>query len=201
VHGHGTVRHQHEDDEHGADRIQHQFDRETPSPRCCCRGFIMRTKDVASRIGNISTPPCMTGTAIVGQRFCMVRRRSLQAQTPSAPHRSRRCRAHGQAHGGIQPWRLPPCRPGDRAEQQSRKLGLRPRNTRAAFQTMPQATKPTAFSASTSGSPSFDPPMSRSPPRRHRADSRAPHFKAGMFSCLRRTQAGPEHARTMVANR
>ena len=34
------------------------------------------------------------------------------------------------------------------------RLGLRPWNTREAFQTMPQATKPTAFSASESISPS-----------------------------------------------
>ncbi len=34
------------------------------------------------------------------------------------------------------------------------RLGLRPWNTRDAFQTMPQATKPTAFSASESISPS-----------------------------------------------
>ena len=39
------------------------------------------------------------------------------------------------------------------------RLGLRPWNTREAFQTMPQATKPTAFSASNSVSPSFAPPM------------------------------------------
>ena len=34
------------------------------------------------------------------------------------------------------------------------RLGLRPWNTREAFHTMPQATKPTAFSASESISPS-----------------------------------------------
>ena len=34
------------------------------------------------------------------------------------------------------------------------RLGLRPWNTREAFQTMPQATKPTAFSASESIAPS-----------------------------------------------
>ena len=39
------------------------------------------------------------------------------------------------------------------------RLGLRPWKTREAFQTMPQATKPTAFSASDSGSPSVAPPM------------------------------------------
>ena len=34
------------------------------------------------------------------------------------------------------------------------RFGLRPWNTREAFQTMPQATKPTALSASESSSPS-----------------------------------------------
>ena len=39
------------------------------------------------------------------------------------------------------------------------RLGLRPWKTREAFHTMPQATKPSACSASNSGSPRVVPPM------------------------------------------
>ena len=39
------------------------------------------------------------------------------------------------------------------------RLGLRPWNTREAFQTMPHATKPSACNTSNSGSPSLAPPM------------------------------------------
>ena len=39
------------------------------------------------------------------------------------------------------------------------RLGLRPWKTREAFQTMPQATKPSACSTSKSGSPRAVPPM------------------------------------------
>jgi len=42
------------------------------------------------------------------------------------------------------------------------RFGPRPRNTRAAFQTMPQAIKPIAFSASDSVSPSLVPAMVQS---------------------------------------
>ena len=70
----------------------------------------------------------------------------------SAPHRSQRCRRR---------WSCASRRPRAEASRRRRsrrsrpstrpgRLGLRPWNTREAFQTMPQATKPTALSASES---------------------------------------------------
>ena len=43
-----------------------------------------------SRIGSISTQPCMTGTTIVGQRFASSAAARSTIRKPSAPHRSRR---------------------------------------------------------------------------------------------------------------
>src|SRR3954451_18414632 len=65
------------------------------------------------------------------------------------------------------------------------RFGLRPRNTRAAFQTIPQAMKPTAFSASDTVSPSLAPTMvqiaTEAAPSRYAVPH---HFSAGIFSCL-----------------
>ena len=38
-----------------------------------------------SMIGSASTQPCITGTTIVGQRFCIVRRRSLHNSEAVSP--------------------------------------------------------------------------------------------------------------------
>ena len=56
-----------------------------------------------SRIGSISTQPCITGTTIAGQRFCM-RPPPLVPQFGSRQRRIDRDdrRADGQAHGAIQ---------------------------------------------------------------------------------------------------
>jgi len=83
------------------------------------------------------------------------------------------------------------------------RFGLRPRNTRAAFQTMPQAMKPTALSAIDSAPPSFGPPMvqiaTETAPSRYAVPH---HFSAGIFSCLpKNISMAPSMPATNVANR
>lgn len=82
-------------------------------------------------------------------------------------------------------------------------FGLRPWKTRAAFHTMPQATKPAAFSARYTCGPSL------SPAAVHSATEAAPsrydmphHFSAGLFSCLpKNTIMAPSSAATIVATK
>ena len=111
-----------------------------------------------SRIGSISTKPCSTGTATAGQRFCNVLRRSdhnsaavsaAYTATMPAPIVRRIADACGASAMTAATQAIAPnSSPG--------RLGLRPWNTRAAFQTMPQATKPTALSASEYIAPSVE---------------------------------------------
>ena len=91
----------------------------------------------------------MTGTTKAGQRRCRLLRRSTQSslavsaaytETMPAPMIMRSIDAAGSSSvAAAAQASAPSTRPGQ--------FGLRPWKTRAAFHTMPQATKPTAFSA------------------------------------------------------
>ncbi|MEY9727303.1 hypothetical protein ABIA07_003204 [Bradyrhizobium yuanmingense] len=101
------------------------------------------------RIGSINTQPCITGITKAGQRRCTLLRRSVQSslavsaaytETMPAPTSMRSIDEAGSSSvAAATQASAPSTSPGQ--------FGLRPWKTRAAFQTMPQATKPTAFSA------------------------------------------------------
>ena len=129
-----------------------------------------------SRIGSTSTQPCINGTTIAGQRFAWSGAARPTIRTPSARHRSPR---------SLRRWAAAWSNPSDgmaatapiqtiAPSSSPGRLGLRPWKIREAFQTMPQATKPSACSASKTGSPSMAPPRSRARPTPHRANRPCP---------------------------
>ena len=196
---HRALRHQHEDDEDGTDRVEHEFDREDRHPDA--RRRRRRRRAGSRRAGSAASAPSHAAPAprspaSASAASCAAR---TTIRRPSIPHRSRQCRRRWSCAAPTPP---APASPPQRSRRSRRapapaRLGLRPWNTRDAFQTMPQATKPTAFSASESISPS-----QRAGERPERDRRRAeqiggspPFQRRDVFLLAEKQQHGSEHRR------